>query len=91
MELSSYRCPNCGSNNLESFKDENKTIHIRCEDCNKILKSYPMKKYPPEIEEAKKAEQSMIPRVLPILIMMIIFTIAFALLLRHISLSYGLW
>ncbi len=84
MELKEHRCSECGSGNLESYKDDNK-IYIKCEDCGKKYTIYDIKKIPYELEQIKYNVQHPIRSLMPFLIGLLAFTVVFALFCRYIS------
>ncbi len=86
--LKKHNCPHCGSHNLESYKDES-SLYIKCEDCGKTVKTHTLKKDSKQVAELKKAEGSMLKRIFPTFIGLLIFTILFALFARLIMARLG--
>ena len=84
MELKEHRCSECGSSNLESYKDD-KRIYIKCEDCGTKYAIYDIKKIPHELEQIKNNVQHPIRSLVPTLIGILVFTLIFALFCRYIS------
>lgn len=92
MVAKSHSCPGCGSSNLESYKDDENLI-IKCENCGKVIKSRRIIPLNPEIRELKKLkekEESILRRVWPTFLAMMIFTVIFALAMRFIISYFGL-
>ena len=85
MELKEHRCSECGSGNLESYKDDNK-IYIKCEDCGKKYTIYDIKKKKFVTADCKRLPLSTLRRsLMPFLIGLLAFTVVFALFCRYIS------
>ncbi len=84
MELKRRRCPHCGSSEIDAYKDDGH-IHLKCDDCGKIIKSFKQRQINPVLQEIKKAEDSMLRRAMPSIIILIVFTIIFAIIAKYIS------
>ena len=83
-------CPDCGSFKLESYKDE-EHVYVKCESCGKVISAHRIKKLRPEIEEVKKAEESLLKTALPIFIWLSLFAVAFGFIARYITFQMGIF